>query len=103
MPGPASLRLEPLGYEDLEGFGADDHLAAFRCFEQLDLHALRNNDASVLANSANRFEEIGHLGRGAAGWIGALAGRRAELLIEHKPERNVLTLEEYRPDCPVPR
>ena len=34
MSRPASLRLEPLSYEDLEGFGADDHLAAFRCFEQ---------------------------------------------------------------------
>ncbi|MBV8104901.1 MAG: MltA domain-containing protein [Hyphomicrobiales bacterium] len=34
MSGPASLRLQPLDYEDLQGFGADDHLAAFRCFER---------------------------------------------------------------------
>jgi membrane-bound lytic murein transglycosylase A len=34
LSGPAPPRLEPLDYEDLEGFGADDHLAAFRCFER---------------------------------------------------------------------
>ena len=34
MPGPGPPRFEPIDFDDLEGFGADDHLAAFRCFER---------------------------------------------------------------------
>jgi membrane-bound lytic murein transglycosylase A len=34
LPAPAPPRLEPLEFEDLGGFGADDLLAAFRCFER---------------------------------------------------------------------
>ena len=34
MPGPAPPRLEPLDFDDLEGFGDDNLLAAFRCFER---------------------------------------------------------------------
>ena len=34
MPWPGAPRLEPIDFDDLEGFGADDHLTAFRCFER---------------------------------------------------------------------
>ncbi len=32
MSAAAPLRVEPLRFDDLEGFAADDHLAAFHCF-----------------------------------------------------------------------
>jgi membrane-bound lytic murein transglycosylase A len=34
LPGAEPPRLEPLDFDDLDGFGTDDHLAALRCFER---------------------------------------------------------------------
>jgi membrane-bound lytic murein transglycosylase A len=34
LPAPKPPRLEPLDFGDLGGFGGDDHLSAFRCFER---------------------------------------------------------------------
>ncbi len=58
MPGPAPPRLEPVDFGDLEGFRADDHVAAFRCFERTaralverrpDLRAARPPSEGLLA------------------------------------------------------